>query len=123
MTTSTNPPALTLKGERCQCPGCGLYFAGLRAFDRHRTGEYGTPKGHPAARRCKSLPEMLGSHMEQTTSGLWRVGRKQHHAVSALPLAAPEPSAGFALAPAIAAVGEPSGATWARSDIPEGLSL
>jgi hypothetical protein len=37
-----------------ECTGCGLFFSGMTAFDRHRTGTY-----QPLTRRCMNATEML----------------------------------------------------------------
>lgn len=47
-----------LRGGRNQCPTCGEFFAGLEAFDAHRTGDWGKPK-KPSKRRCLTLAEMV----------------------------------------------------------------
>lgn len=38
----------------CQCSGCGRNFAGMKAFDMHRVGEF----SRLGARRCLSSDEM-----------------------------------------------------------------
>lgn len=57
------------------CPGCGERFRSSRAFDAHRTGEYGRsgPDGNylPANRRCKTPEEMLADRMQRNRRGLW----------------------------------------------------
>jgi hypothetical protein len=63
------------RGEQCQCPTCELTFAGEQAFNRHRTGRYGLPSGHPEGRHCMSASEMRLAGMEQTVAGLWRIRR------------------------------------------------
>ena len=70
ITTNTQP---ALKGERCQCASCGVVFAGLRAFDRHRTGDFGLSSENPNGRRCRSAGEMQSSGMELSSQGLWRI--------------------------------------------------
>ena len=51
-----------LRGDRNQCPSCGLYFNSTYAFDKHITGKYGKrlPDGTyaPHTRRCRTLAEM-----------------------------------------------------------------
>ena len=39
-----------------ECCACGLFFRGMTAFDRHRTGSY-----RPGDRRCMCTSEMLAS--------------------------------------------------------------
>lgn len=63
-----------LKGERCECTTCGRMFVGARPFDRHRTGQYGLPAGHPDGRRCMTEAEMIhAARMELNATGLWRI--------------------------------------------------
>jgi len=52
-----NAPKLT--GPRCQCPSCGLLFASVREFDRHRTGTYAKPGEWRGTRRCLRLEELV----------------------------------------------------------------
>jgi hypothetical protein len=63
------------RGEQCQCPTCGLLFAGEQYFNRHRMGRYGFPAGHPSGRRCRTPEEMLKAKMEQNAAGHWRMAR------------------------------------------------
>lgn len=44
------------KPSGLECTGCGLYFRGLAAFDKHRVGSY-----QPMTRRCMTASEMLQS--------------------------------------------------------------
>lgn len=52
-----------------ECTGCGLFFSGMTAFDKHRVGSYGDPiysKGRlmgytPHSRRCMNASEMLAA--------------------------------------------------------------
>lgn len=39
-----------------ECRGCGLYFSGMTAFDKHRVGSY-----QPNERRCMNASEMLAA--------------------------------------------------------------
>ena len=39
-----------------ECCACGLFFRGMTAFDRHRTGSY-----RPGDRRCMNASEMLAA--------------------------------------------------------------
>lgn len=57
-----------MKGH--QCTGCGLYFSGLSAFDKHRVGSYGeviqdknkiTIGYTPHTRHCLNASEMLAA--------------------------------------------------------------
>ncbi|QBE66829.1 hypothetical protein [Pseudoduganella lutea] len=54
-----------LNGDRNQCPGCGEYFNSSFAFDKHRTGDFGTN------RRCLTVPEMESKKMAKNTAGFW----------------------------------------------------
>jgi hypothetical protein len=53
-----------LRGDHCKCPTCGEYFNSTRAFDKHRTGEYG-------ARRCLSPDDMRVRGMVVSATGWW----------------------------------------------------
>lgn len=44
------------KPSGCECTGCGLFFSGMTAFDKHRIGSY-----QPNTRRCMNASEMLGA--------------------------------------------------------------
>jgi hypothetical protein len=50
-----------------ECTGCGLFFAGMGAFDRHRTGTY-----QPLTRRCMNATEMLASGLV-LQDDVWRI--------------------------------------------------
>lgn len=65
MTTATHDPKLRPGSAACRCASCGLYFAGLKGFDRHRTGPY-LP---PGARRCRTLDEMAAMGYVMTDTG------------------------------------------------------
>jgi hypothetical protein len=58
-----------LRGDRNQCPSCGLLFNSTDAFQRHRTGSIGID------RRCRTEPEMLKKGMFLGDDGFWR-GRR-----------------------------------------------
>ena len=91
------------KGEQCQCANCGLTFVGLRAFDRHRAGDYGLPTGNPNKRRCRDVPEMLTLGMQLITAGLWRIPRGTANPASELCTESFQGHAGVALGAATAA--------------------
>jgi hypothetical protein len=63
------------------CRGCGVDFASVSAFDRHRTGsyEYTFEQGfeldppHEDGRRCLDADEMLVSGMAPDTRGRWTI--------------------------------------------------
>jgi hypothetical protein len=40
--------------EKCYCPGCNKHFAGIRAHELHRVGEF-----KPGERRCLTTNEMV----------------------------------------------------------------
>jgi len=48
-----NRPKVKLGGAACQCPTCGVVFAGTRYFDAHRVGQHGVD------RKCLE-PELAG---------------------------------------------------------------
>ena len=54
----------TLRGDHCQCAGCGEYFHSTAAFDKHRTDD-------GAARRCITLDEMRAKSMAVSSTGWW----------------------------------------------------
>ena len=60
-----------LSGDRNQCACCGLLFNSSAAFDKHRSGTYGTGSGLPAVRRCLSQPEMVDIGMALNQAGFW----------------------------------------------------
>lgn len=55
-----------LRGDRCQCPACGLYFTSTNAFDKHRTGKHGED------RRCLADFELAERGWEPNDGGFWR---------------------------------------------------
>jgi len=63
------PERLRLTACRCQCAGCGDWFASTRAFDRHRTGEYSIPGTSESHRRCLSLSEMCAAGWKRNERG------------------------------------------------------
>ncbi|MGF6877381.1 hypothetical protein [Paraburkholderia sp. MM5477-R1] len=65
----------TLSGDRNQCAACGLLFNSCGAFEKHRTGTFGTGDGLPAARRCLTPTEMLATGMSLNKSGFWVASR------------------------------------------------
>jgi hypothetical protein len=50
------------------CVACGLDFASVAAFDRHRVGRH-----DPDERRCLDLPEILAAGMELDSRGRYRI--------------------------------------------------
>lgn len=50
---------------KCRCGGCGLSFAQLSAFDKHRTGAFGPD------RRCLTRTAMLEQGFSQDPHGRW----------------------------------------------------
>lgn len=61
------PQTRKLSGRRCQCGGCGQYFAGITGFEKHRTGAYGSD------RRCMTVAEMAEAGLVETVAGWWTV--------------------------------------------------
>lgn len=55
---------MILRGDHCQCGGCGLYFNSTYAFDKHREGKHGN-------RRCLTTDEMLLAGMTTNATGWW----------------------------------------------------
>lgn len=69
-----NGVALTprLQGARCQCTMCGDYFASVRAFDRHRVGDYAKPGHWQGTRRCMAQAELDAAGFERNAYGCRR---------------------------------------------------
>lgn len=59
-----------LKGDRCQCAACGLYFYSTKAFDTHRLGDF-DPSARDFGRSCLPAAEMLASGWEIDDKGFW----------------------------------------------------
>lgn len=55
-----------LRGRRCQCTSCGLYFNSNAAFDKHRVGRYS-----PNERTCLSVDAMGNLGMAKNSDGFW----------------------------------------------------
>lgn len=64
--TKAGAMGITLRGDRNQCPGCGVFFNSTHAFDKHRTGAHG------ADRRCRTSEEMTDAGMVLGADGFWR---------------------------------------------------
>lgn len=67
---------MKLRGDRCHCRNCLEYFNSTRAFDRHRTGSYGTMR-EPGDRRCLTVPEMEARGMVRNAAGFWITGKSR----------------------------------------------
>ena len=61
---------MSLRGDNCQCAGCGLYFKSTKAFDKHRRGTPGKD------RRCLAPTEMLLKGMATDKRGFWVTARR-----------------------------------------------
>ena len=65
---------------RLECTGCGLLYAGIAAFDKHRVGSYGEPVyqgnrliGYTAPRRrCMNASEMIAAGLV-LKNDVWRL--------------------------------------------------
>ncbi len=59
---TTRKPKLWERGERCECPTCGMFFSTTGNFDAHRTGDYATGRTclSPAAFAAKGYIEKDG---------------------------------------------------------------
>jgi hypothetical protein len=66
---------MKVSGDRNQCAGCGEFFNSSAAFDKHRTGAFGSPMGDGTymmhSRRCLSGEEMRTKGMDKNASGYW----------------------------------------------------
>ena len=51
---------------RNQCPSCGLRFGGVYAFDRHRTGMFGSTAD---PRRCRAGAELAAVGLVKLANG------------------------------------------------------
>ncbi len=60
------PKHSPLRGDRNQCAGCGELFNSTHAFDKHRTGDFGTD------RRCLTPEQMLAKGMVLGADEFWR---------------------------------------------------
>lgn len=58
--------AVSLRGDRNQCAGCGELFNSSRAFDKHRAGEHADNQ-----RFCLSPTSMLTKGMSKNAAGYW----------------------------------------------------
>ena len=63
---------MKLRGDRCQCTACGLYFNSTAAFDKHRVGDHRVTRD----RRCLTPQQMQERGMEQTSEGWWVTERR-----------------------------------------------
>jgi hypothetical protein len=72
---------MKLTGNRCRCSGCGEHFNSASAFDRHRTGTYGTSR-HSGTRRCLTVPEMQARGWLKNGAEFWVMGKRPPNAVT-----------------------------------------
>ena len=56
---------ILLTGDRNQCQGCKEYFNSIKAFERHRIGEFGVD------RRCRTPDEMIERGYSKNKHGFW----------------------------------------------------
>lgn len=67
--------AFVLRGDRNQCAGCGEYFNSTAAFEKHRTGAFGSAMGDGTyvmhTRRCRTVAEMGEAGMAKNRDGWW----------------------------------------------------
>jgi hypothetical protein len=56
---------MRLTGDRNQCQACNGYFNSVKAFDKHRHGDFGVD------RRCRTEAEMLAKGMAKNAAGFW----------------------------------------------------
>lgn len=66
-----------LKAGRCQCMACGLYFSGVREFDRHRAGSYAKKGEWQGQRYCRSLEQLLARGWRTDARGFLSQGRPE----------------------------------------------
>jgi hypothetical protein len=60
--------SLVLRGDRCRCSSCGLFFNSTAAFTKHRSGKY------PNGRRCLSEAELTAKGYAINAAGFWTTG-------------------------------------------------
>jgi hypothetical protein len=72
---------MKLTGNRCRCSGCGEHFNSASAFDRHRTGTYGTLR-QPCTPRCLTATEMQARGWLKNGAGFWVTGKHPGYAVT-----------------------------------------
>lgn len=56
---------MRLTGDKNQCPACAQLFNSVKAFDRHRAGQFGID------RRCLTIREMEAKGMSINSQGFW----------------------------------------------------
>lgn len=76
---------VVLRGQRNQCPSCGLLFTRNSVFDKHRTGAFGKN------RRCRTQEEMDAEGMFLGSDGFWRGSR--YETADTVPCTTEPPSA------------------------------
>jgi hypothetical protein len=64
-----------LTTSRCLCVACGCYFNSVKAFDRHRVGEF------PNSRQCLTPREMGERGMTLNSGGFWITKPRQRDRV------------------------------------------
>jgi len=60
-------PSLPLKGDNCQCRGCGELFRRTSTFTAHRYGPM-------TDRRCQTSMWMVGKGWAKDSKGFWKRG-------------------------------------------------
>ena len=63
-------PGVVLRGDRNECPGCGLLFSSTAAFSKHRVGTHSNGE-----RRCLTPVEMSEQGFYLHEDGFWRGSR------------------------------------------------
>ncbi len=58
-------PHVVLRGDHNECAGCGQLFNSVRAFEKHRIGDFGKD------RRCATIQEMIANGMSCSSTGWW----------------------------------------------------
>lgn len=66
-------PNVVIRGDRNECPACGVLFNSSTAFDKHRIGYFSAPikGGAQFPRRCMTEEEMLAAGMGVNKRGFW----------------------------------------------------
>lgn len=60
-------PELRVGGQTCECAGCGLFFTGVKPFDRHQLDD-------DNGVICRTETQMLAIGMVANKHGVWSYG-------------------------------------------------
>lgn len=66
--SKSSDPILRPGSSFCRCPACFEYFRSVRAFERHRMGEFDLP----GDRGCAPTARMPERGLQLDANGVWR---------------------------------------------------